>query len=94
MDSSPTRSISDGEKDDADSPKNLEINTSQGLDDILTPTSFYVPQDQGNENELSASLSSDVKYEQDSDYLKSETHKKKEIKSKKELEEEEREKMQ
>ncbi|KAL0280177.1 UNVERIFIED_CONTAM: hypothetical protein PYX00_001549 [Menopon gallinae] len=94
MDSSPNRSLSDGEKDETDSQKNLDITTSQGLDDILTPTSFYIPQDQGNENELSASLSSDVKYEQDSEFLKNEINKKKEVKSKKELEEEEREKMQ
>lgn len=93
MDSSPNRSLSDGEKEENDSQRSIDMGSSQGLDDILTQTSLYMTS-QGTDGELSTSFTNDMNYEPDSDLTASENLKKKELKSKKELEEEEREKMQ
>lgn len=94
MDSSPNRSLSDGEKEENDSQKSIDMGSSQGLDDILTQTSLYMSSSQGTDGELSTPFNNDMQYDPDSGVSKSESQKKKESKSKKELEEEEREKMQ
>ncbi|KAK6629397.1 hypothetical protein RUM43_003214 [Polyplax serrata] len=94
MDSSPT-AFCDGDKEDVeDIPKSMEIIPGQGLDEILAPSSFYMPTNETTDSDLTSAFSNDIKFGNDSEYSKNDKPKKKEVKSKKELEEEEREKMQ
>lgn len=94
MDSSPNRSLSDGEKEENDSQKSIDMGSSQGLDEILTQGSLYMSSSQTTDGEFSTPFSNGIQYEPESELSKAEKQKKKESKTKKELEEEERERMQ